>query len=771
MFIGRTYADYPIVQTALSLGLWRYRVQPNRLERNHERESLLGRYRIHCELAMGGMASVHLASAESNEGFSKLVALKCIHKHLSRDQDFIDMFLDEARIAARIDHANVCQVFDFGQTDGTYYLAMEYLMGETFRAVANAVRSGRGGRNHWGYVTTLIAQAAEGLHAAHELKGDDGSPLGLVHRDVSPQNLFVTYSGAVKVVDFGIARAEGQAHHTQPGTIKGKFSYIAPETLSARPVDRRADVWALGVTLWEMLTLQPLFKRGSQLETLTAVKTAPIRRPSTVNNRLPLDLDNVIIKALSRNPDNRYATAREFGRALRQVLRKHGEMHGAPDLEEWVQDLFPEQCARKEAQVQAIRESSAVRSSIGEIPSEVAEIHLGDLEIESEVDEVAAEKQIYRPPVPGERSPRARTVSAVRSRIHDDEYEDGLLDAPMPDTASYVTPAPLPPMQDASLMTPWAVHPPQMRSHRPLWVAAGVVIATLSLSLAYLLGRTGEVNAPPSVTAASSTPVVAPTAAAPRMDPPTATAVAPAEPAPAARKEAPAIEAQAAKSDAAARASATKSEDSDPSRRTNRARLRRVRDAREERPTVAETIAAPAVEPAKLPVEEPAIEERAAATEVSTPSAAPVAPAATVVPPALSIKPDPQPETAPTPSVRRIPALAAKVSIRDFEVDGSLPRSVVQRAIQRAHSKYVDCYSQIARKHRRDQSGEVTVRFILDENGMARRVSTSSGPLSGVGSCISESSMRIRSSRRPDTGSVAVSYTVRFDALPAREER
>jgi serine/threonine protein kinase len=324
----------------------------------------VGRYRLIREIAAGGMASVHLASAESQEGFSKLVAIKLIHDHLARDPSFVDMFLDEARIAARIEHANVCTVFDFGQTDGTYFIAMEYLVGETFGHVRDAVRK-RGPDTRWPLIAaSLVMQACEGLHAAHELTGEGGRAIGLVHRDVSPHNLFLTYGGVVKVVDFGIARAEGRSHHTTPGTLKGKFAYMAPEQLTGGDdIDRRVDVWALGVTLWELLTLRPLFKKNTAAETLSRVLGEEIRPPSEIAGHVPHELDAIVLRALSRSPEHRYPNARAFGRDLAKFCRAHEGPLGHIELEEWMSDLAPESRRGKLSLAALAREQTQMRAS------------------------------------------------------------------------------------------------------------------------------------------------------------------------------------------------------------------------------------------------------------------------------------------------------------------------------------------------------------------------------------------------------------------------
>ncbi|UJR83289.1 protein kinase domain-containing protein [Sandaracinus amylolyticus] len=317
----------------------------------------LGRYRLCAELAAGGMATVFLSSTISSAGFSKVVALKRIHEHLARDARFVDMFLDEARVASRITHPNVCSVFDFGAVESTYFIAMEYLMGETFSSIQRSLRER--GRTEWtAHLAEIFAQAAEGLHAAHELRGDDGGLLDVVHRDVSPQNLFLTYDGCVKVVDFGVARCAGRIQETEPGTIKGKLAYIAPEQMRCQEVDRRSDVWSLGVTFWEMLVGRQLFKRGSDIETLQAVLSAEIPAPSSLNPTVPPALDLIVLKALSRDVSARWQTARDMSRALRDFNRAERASLGQVELEEWMLELFPLQYREKRALVQAARERS-----------------------------------------------------------------------------------------------------------------------------------------------------------------------------------------------------------------------------------------------------------------------------------------------------------------------------------------------------------------------------------------------------------------------------
>jgi len=313
--------------------------QPERVETGE----WIGRYRLCFEIATGGMATVYLARSEGPGGFEKLVALKRVRQAYSEEQEFVDMFLDEARIASKISHANVCQVFDFGEADGAHYITMEYLSGAPLSRVRARLTESLTPQQDrlapWA-IAAVLAGVAEGLHAAHELRGEDQEPLHVVHRDVSPQNIFLTYDGVGKVLDFGVASARNRLHKTTSGTVKGKHGYMAPEQLTALPIDRRTDVWALGVVLWEMLARRPLFRGRNESETLYAVVNGTVPPPSEVRDGVPPALEEVAMAALQREPEDRYASAREMGRALRRALASHGEPVGPAEIAEWMQELF-----------------------------------------------------------------------------------------------------------------------------------------------------------------------------------------------------------------------------------------------------------------------------------------------------------------------------------------------------------------------------------------------------------------------------------------------
>ncbi|MGB5349020.1 MAG: serine/threonine-protein kinase, partial [Polyangiales bacterium] len=275
---------------------------------------------------------------------------KRIHPHLASEQEYVEMFLDEARIASRITHSNVCSVFDFGQADGEYFIAMEYLVGEPLSRVHRRVLADVNQRSSPLLpmrMARIIAQACEGLHAAHELTGADGESLHVVHRDVSAENLFVTYDGATQVVDFGVAHARQRVHHSEAGQVKGTFPYMAPEQMTSAAVDRRVDVWALGAVLWELLTQRKLFLRETDVNTMYAVLSGEIRPPSAHRSEVSTELDEIVLKALQRSPDERWESAREMGKALRRYLAKQDELIGPAEIADWMQQLFPSGEMRK----------------------------------------------------------------------------------------------------------------------------------------------------------------------------------------------------------------------------------------------------------------------------------------------------------------------------------------------------------------------------------------------------------------------------------------
>ena len=274
----------------------------------------LGRFQIIGRLATGGMAEVYLALSGELPGYRTLLVVKRILPHLASNRQFIGMFLDEARLAALLDHPNVVRIIEVGHDGEEYFLAMELVQGKPLSAVLRKAARERRPPSP-ALAAYIIAQAASGLGYAHALTDGDGRPLGVVHRDVSPQNVLLSFEGAVKLIDFGVARAFGRVAHTSPGGLKGKIEYMSPEQASAEEVDHRADVFALGVVLWEVLTGRRLYRRETELATMRAILDDPIPRPSEVAD-VPPELDAVVMRALRKRRDARFASAHEMAQAL-----------------------------------------------------------------------------------------------------------------------------------------------------------------------------------------------------------------------------------------------------------------------------------------------------------------------------------------------------------------------------------------------------------------------------------------------------------------------
>ncbi|MEW6433640.1 MAG: serine/threonine-protein kinase [Myxococcota bacterium] len=271
----------------------------------------LGKYELLHPLGTGGMAQVMVARTVAPGGVSRLVALKRILPNLADDQGIVEQFLDEARLGMRLNHPNLVTFFDFGNVAGHYFLAMELIRGVDF----DHVIYWRHGPLPANLVTAVLTQALEGLHAAHELKGDDGQPLGLVHRDLSPHNLMVGFDGRVKVLDFGVAKMRDQRTVTLPGIVKGKPLYMSPEQATAERIDRRSDIFSMGLILYEALMGRRAFDQKDDTKTMEAIVNDPLPRPP----QIPQPFWDVIARALEKSPDKRYRTALEMAQALREV--------------------------------------------------------------------------------------------------------------------------------------------------------------------------------------------------------------------------------------------------------------------------------------------------------------------------------------------------------------------------------------------------------------------------------------------------------------------
>ncbi len=299
----------------------------------------LGRYEIVRRLATGGMAEIYLARMSGPSGFAKHVVLKRILPSYARDAEFVRMFHNEARYAATLDHPNIAQVYDLGEQHGLHYFTMEYLHGEDCRELIR-IASNRRQPIPLEHALAIVIGAAAGCHHAHDMLGEDGRPLGLVHRDISPSNVVVTYAGAVKIVDFGIAKATNVEAVTAVGATKGKLSYMAPEQGKSQPVDRRADVYALGVLLYELTTLRRAFLGESEAQILWHVISGEWPLPSTVTPAYPPALEAIVERAMKLEREDRYATARELQQALEAFAQDAGLTLATGRLGELLDDLI-----------------------------------------------------------------------------------------------------------------------------------------------------------------------------------------------------------------------------------------------------------------------------------------------------------------------------------------------------------------------------------------------------------------------------------------------
>jgi len=365
----------------------------------------IGRYEIVGQLAIGGMAEILLGRIRGPSGFDRPVVVKRILPHLARRKQFEAMFLDEARIVAGIRHPNVVFVHELGREAEDLFLVLEYLEGESAANLVRGVVCAGRILDHR-LAAYVLAEACAGLHAAHELTNADGALQGLVHRDVSPQNLFVTYSGQVKVLDFGIATAADRVARTEAGQVKGKFEYMSPEQCMGRPLDRRSDVFSLGAVLYELSTGRRLFKRTTELATLRAITTEPIVPPSRIVERYPARLEAVCLRALAKAVDERYATAAEMRRDLLAVVRElevgaDGD-EPATALARLMHELFSNRAADKKEMLRRVRAGS----NVTHVPSDDAD-DVPDLP--SVVDEPGTEAGSARDQPPAARSKPTRT--------------------------------------------------------------------------------------------------------------------------------------------------------------------------------------------------------------------------------------------------------------------------------------------------------------------------------------------------------------------------
>ena len=316
------------------------------------------KYAIYEEFANGGMASVHFGRLIGDLGFARTIAIKRLHAQFAKDDAFLAMFLDESRLAARIHHPNVVSTIDAATVGGETFLVLEYVHGDS---VARLLRAGGllGSRCPPSVAASIVCGALHGLHAAHEAKTEDGAPLGIIHRDVSPQNIIVGTDGVARVLDFGVAKATGRMQETREGEVKGKLRYMSPEQLQGRSLDRRADIYSAGVVLWEILTGTHLIKADNEGAIVTAILSLKPPAPSSVVPGIPGALDTVVLTALSREPSRRFSTARKMALAIEAAINVAGPV----TVGEWVEEIAGTDLARRAAVIAEIEAGKMPRDS------------------------------------------------------------------------------------------------------------------------------------------------------------------------------------------------------------------------------------------------------------------------------------------------------------------------------------------------------------------------------------------------------------------------
>jgi serine/threonine-protein kinase len=431
-----------------------------------------GKYVLLRKLAEGGMAEIFLAKQTGAEGFERDVVIKCMLDHFTQYRDFIAMFLDEARLAARLHHPNIVQITDLGVADNRYYICMEYLAGEDLDSVIAAAHYRRE-PIPIPIAARIMLSVLEGLEFAHGFQ-EQGQLVGLVHRDISPSNIFVTYQGTVKVLDFGIAKASSRMTQTQPGLLKGKWGYMSPEQARGEQIDARSDLFSVGVTFYELLTARRVFERDNEIGVLLALMDQPIPPPSQRRADVPAALDGIVMKALERRAQDRYASAAEMRADLEEFLRVTPSAPGMTQLAQYMQGLFGPAEVERKTKIPSLTELAAIKVEPQPQPQE---------------DPVGFAKTVVRPSDPG--------IPAITTER---------MPAPAINTGIDFVPAAVSP---PALIAPVPAPPPPARS-QGLSIAAGALGALLLVALGggaawYFLPR-----ATPPPTVIVTTPAPAP---------------------------------------------------------------------------------------------------------------------------------------------------------------------------------------------------------------------------------------------------------------------
>ena len=403
-----------------------------------------GKYLLLDRISVGGMAEVFKAKSYGVEGFEKIIAIKRILPTMGEDRDFIKMFIDEAKIAGQLAHANICQIFELGRIDGSHFIAMEYIWGKDLLQIQNRLRKIKQPMPVQ-MACFSIAKVLEGLDYAHRKRDPLGRPLEIVHRDCSPQNVLVSYEGEVKVIDFGIAKATSRNSRTMAGVLKGKFGYMSPEQVRGLPLDRRSDIFALGTMLYECLTSERLFQGETDFSTLEKVRNVDIRPPREINPNIPEVVEKIILKALAKDVDERYQWCSEMLADLQQFLMGADVVFTAKSLSSWLKEVFTgeidkerqllEQYKRvgRDGLIAGVPSSEAkldVVQTLGEAPAPEGDAtQLGGPNFD-DIEQAVAAGALEVGPAPGSPAARGSIAPNARAASHGDDDGDFGEEAP-----------------------------------------------------------------------------------------------------------------------------------------------------------------------------------------------------------------------------------------------------------------------------------------------------------------------------------------------------
>ncbi len=676
--------------------------------------TVLGRYEILSLLSVGGMAEIYLARAEGIAGFEKRVVLKRMLPHFSGQPSYVEMFLAEARLAATLDHPNIVQVHDIGESTGDYYYAMEYVAGVDLRDIVQTERR-IGQLVPIPMVTAIGRGLCAGLDHAHTRCGADGKLLGVVHRDVSLSNVMVSYDGAVKVMDFGVAKVAAHNTQTRAGLLKGKIGYMSPEQCRGGALDRRSDVFAIGIALWELLCGKRLFSGDGEFLILQRIVEGVVTPPSEVRPDVPAMLESIILRALRRDPGDRYQTAREMQRALETFSREERLAISDIELGEYMSELFPPEGRQSTASFEL---------GVGSASSDDDD----DLSVDVEIMEGA------------EAACPAVAVSQNVIVLQQDTID---------------------------LRALWRRRP------RRVVALAGVVLS-MALLLLWIAGGRSKPAAIGSTVAAApvALPTQAPGAVPTPPDTPARPAAAPAaaailEPSMAQPREPqprdPVTVLGPDDGQDAGSEEATRGEQRPhplmpaPAPGRDRANPRATRGAWSAR-DAGVVDARPIASDDPQPDARPAVPGVAITAPVASATAAPAPQRVTITPP---VAPVPRPRATPTPPAGP-GSLDAAPTIGSVSVDGALQASVIRRGAERALTGYRDCYRSAARAASKTPAGTVKITFEIDETGAVRHVRASGAPLPGMAACVQDVTGRIRSRIAPDVGVARASVVVTF---------